>query len=235
VLLILVDDLNAMVGAMDGAPNIETPNIDRLARQGTLFTNAHANAPICAPSRASLYTGMMPHESGYLAPKNDWHNNPVLANRYTLPQYLRRNGYYTAAVGKVTHFDRPQHWDIFGPRTDYTPTAYNGSKAVVHPAIPAPFRNDRDYHRTFAPLSMVPSVAPQVTAPGYNGWWYREFRRPFRYVDADDRDPMPDELYARWAIRLLKLWENRAAAEAVFSQCRICAAAHSPGRAASLL
>ena len=60
VLFIAVDDLNDWIGCMAGHPNTKTPNIDKLASMGTLFTNAHCQAPICGPSRASLMTGLLP-------------------------------------------------------------------------------------------------------------------------------------------------------------------------------
>lgn len=64
VLFIAIDDLNDYVNCMGGAIKIPTPNIDRLAQKGTLFTNAHCQAPICGPSRASIMTGLYPSTSG---------------------------------------------------------------------------------------------------------------------------------------------------------------------------
>ena len=63
-LLIAIDDLNDWVGCMDGHPQAFTPNIDRLAKRGMLFTNAHCQGPICGPSRASLLSGFYPHRTG---------------------------------------------------------------------------------------------------------------------------------------------------------------------------
>ena len=60
VLMLIVDDLNDWVGPLGGHPNTRTPNIDRLADKGTVFTNAHASAPLCGPSRASIMTGLAP-------------------------------------------------------------------------------------------------------------------------------------------------------------------------------
>ena len=60
VLMIVLDDLNDYVGVLDGHPQAKTPNIDRLANEGVLFTNAHANVPVCQPSRASFMTGISP-------------------------------------------------------------------------------------------------------------------------------------------------------------------------------
>ena len=58
VLFIAVDDLNDWIGAMNGHPDVKTPNMDKLASKGVLFTNAHCQAPLCGPSRASIMTGL---------------------------------------------------------------------------------------------------------------------------------------------------------------------------------
>ena len=65
VLLIAVDDLNDWVGSLNGHPDTSTPNIDRLAARGMLFTNAHTQAPICNPSRTSIMYGMRPSTTGF--------------------------------------------------------------------------------------------------------------------------------------------------------------------------
>lgn len=106
VLMLIVDDLNDWVGAMNGHPNAKTPNIDRLADQGTLFTNAHASAPICGPSRASIMTGLAPSTTGIYGHIRD--NDIRKASDKTehsvfLSEYFKKHGYYTAAVGKVFH------------------------------------------------------------------------------------------------------------------------------------
>ena len=64
VLFIAVDDLNDWVGCLGGHPQADTPHIDELARRGVLFANAHCAAPACTPSRASLFTGQMPQNTG---------------------------------------------------------------------------------------------------------------------------------------------------------------------------
>ena len=60
VLMISIDDLNDWIGVLGVNPNVKTPNLDRLAKEGFLFTNAHCQAPICGPSRASLLSGLRP-------------------------------------------------------------------------------------------------------------------------------------------------------------------------------
>ena len=69
VLFIAVDDLNDWIGCLGGHPDVKTPNIDKLAGRGVLFSNAHCAAPACNPSRASLMTGIRPSTSGvYMNP-----------------------------------------------------------------------------------------------------------------------------------------------------------------------
>ncbi len=105
VLLIAIDDLNDWGGCMGGHPQARTPNIDRLAQQGVLFTNAHCQAPICGPSRASFLSGLYPHATGvYQQPNKDSLSEDRSHFRgHLLPEYFARHGYHTLGVGKITH------------------------------------------------------------------------------------------------------------------------------------
>ena len=60
VLFIAIDDLNDWIGCLGGHPDVKTPNFDRLAGRGVLFTNAHCAAPSCNPSRVAIMTGVRP-------------------------------------------------------------------------------------------------------------------------------------------------------------------------------
>lgn len=105
VLLIAIDDLNDWVGCLNGHPQARTPNIDALADRGMLFTNAHCQAPICGPSRASLLSGRYPHSTGvYQQPnKKGLPADTELFRGHLLPEYFSKHGYETLAVGKITH------------------------------------------------------------------------------------------------------------------------------------
>lgn len=120
VLMLIVDDLNDWIGPLGGHPNTKTPNIDRLARQGTVFSNAHAPAPLCGPSRASVMTGLAPATTGIYGHVKDIdikRANPKTAESVFLSEYFRKHGYYTAAVGKVFHQGiAPNSFDEFGGR-----------------------------------------------------------------------------------------------------------------------
>ena len=105
VLFIVVDDLNDWVGCLGGHPQARTPHIDALAAQGTLFTNAHCQAPLCGPSRASLLSGLYPHTSGmYQQPgKPGLQTDREQFAGHLLPEYFAAHGYETFAAGKITH------------------------------------------------------------------------------------------------------------------------------------
>ncbi len=103
ILFIAIDDQNDWIGCLGGHPLIQTPHIDKLAARGTLFENAHCQAPLCNPSRTSLMTGLRPSTTGIygLAP---WFRNVAsLQDRVTLPQYLAAHGYRTYSTGKIYH------------------------------------------------------------------------------------------------------------------------------------
>src|SRR5487761_2477294 len=88
VLFIAIDDLNDWVGCLGGHPQAKTPNLDRLAPQGTLFANAHCNAPLCDPSRASLLTGLRPSTTGIYGLAPGIRDVTSLEHWITLPQYF---------------------------------------------------------------------------------------------------------------------------------------------------
>ncbi len=117
VLFIAIDDLNDWVGCLGGHPDVKTPNLDRLAQRGVLFTNAHCSAPACNPSRASLMTGILPSTSGVYHNPQPWRKSPVLGDAVTLPQHFMAHGYRVVGGGKIYHgrFPDPPSWHEYFP------------------------------------------------------------------------------------------------------------------------
>jgi arylsulfatase A-like enzyme len=115
VLMVSVDDMNDWVGCLGSYPGVRTPNIDRLASGGVLFTDAHCATPLCNPSRTSIFTGLRPTTSGIYNNEQYW--RPALPDTVTMPEYFRANGYHAAGAGKVLHhvagFNPPEIWDEF--------------------------------------------------------------------------------------------------------------------------
>lgn len=98
VLLIISDDQGRDLGCYGG--KIRTPALDRLAAEGTLFTQAYATVSSCSPSRSTLYTGLYSHTNGMYGLAHDVHNFSLLDEVTTLPAMLQQAGYATALVGK---------------------------------------------------------------------------------------------------------------------------------------
>lgn len=118
VLFLAVDDLRDWVGCLEGyAGTVHTPNIDRLARRGVLFSNAHCPSPKCAPSRAAIMTGLMPSTTGLYDNGHWWY--PNLPDVITLPAHFLRNGYRVHGAGKIFHHTAgnhpPNQWEVFAP------------------------------------------------------------------------------------------------------------------------
>src|SRR4051812_1528809 len=87
---------------------IETPNIDRIAKKGMLFTEASVTNSICAPSRATILTGKHSHKNG----KIDNHF-PFDTTNITFPVLLQKAGYQTAMFGKLHFGNNPKGFDEF--------------------------------------------------------------------------------------------------------------------------
>jgi len=118
VLFLAVDDLNDWVGCLGGYEGVvHTPNIDRLAERGMLFTNAHCPSPKCGPSRAAILTGLRPSTTGIYGNSQWWY--PNLPDVVTIPAHFRNHGYRAVGAGKIFHHTAgnhpPNQWDEFSP------------------------------------------------------------------------------------------------------------------------
>lgn len=104
ILFIAIDDLRPELGCYGS--NVFSPRLDKIAAEGTVFTNHFTQVPTCGPSRFCLLTGMRPKEKAYL---NNNIAEKVISNQKEaiIPEsfihHLRRSGYYTAGIGKISH------------------------------------------------------------------------------------------------------------------------------------
>ncbi|MBM3739357.1 MAG: DUF4976 domain-containing protein [Acidobacteria bacterium] len=97
IVLVLVDDLRFDELGCTGHPFAQTPNADRLAREGANFRNAFAVTPLCSPSRATFLTGQYPHRHGII---DNTDRRAASHQLITWPRLLRDSGYETAFIGK---------------------------------------------------------------------------------------------------------------------------------------
>lgn len=100
-LFLLADDHAGYVLGVDGNPLARTPNLNRLAGEGTRFARHYCNSPVCTPSRQSFFTGQLPHMAGVTRLPT-----PLAEDKPTLAKQFRKAGYTTAVFGKM-HFNSP--------------------------------------------------------------------------------------------------------------------------------
>ncbi len=136
VLFIAIDDLNDWIGCLGGHPDTKTPNIDRLASRGVLFTRTYCSAPACNPSRASLLTGIRPSTSGVYHNNQPW--RPVMPDAVTIPEHFKNHGYLVYGRGKIfhgSHSQDEQAWHEYirrGPDPQPENKPLNGIPKTAH-------------------------------------------------------------------------------------------------------
>jgi len=129
ILMLAADDLRAWLHCL-GCAQVKTPNLDRLAAMGMLFTRSYCPAPLCNPSRTALFTGRRPGATGIYGNSGDWRSNEVTRDFPSLIGWLREHGYQTFGAGKIFHeiFTKLSEWD------DYGGTGLNAQKPLPSPA-----------------------------------------------------------------------------------------------------
>lgn len=100
ILFIAIDDLRPALGCY-GDKTAVTPNIDQLARRGTVFQRAYCQQAVCSPSRLSLMTGRRPDTTRVW--DLNTHFREALPEVVTLPQYFKAQGYHCRSIGKIYH------------------------------------------------------------------------------------------------------------------------------------
>ena len=197
ILFIAVDDLNDWIGPLRGHPQVKTPHLDRLAKRGITFTNAHCAAPLCNPSRAAVFSGLQPFQTGVLA--NDEKTiRSARPDLVLLPRHFQEAGYRTFGTGKLLHqkgtglceteFYPEQRWSPFTP------------EAVLYTAEELPSKGSANpQHHTVLkgrpvvlPLNRMPSDRAAASRNGESFDWGP--------VDVDDAD-LGDGQIADWAVQ----------------------------------
>jgi len=180
VLFIAVDDLRPELGCY-GRGHVKSPNIDKLAGEGLVFTRAYCQQAICGQSRASLLTGLRPdtlHGSGMRT-----HFRKFVPDVVTLPQNFKLQGYHTQAMGKIFHggfktayvgdrMDDPPSWSVptwrAGPRYYYTPEGIAIARQVFpkQVKVPDPDPDDWTEHFVRGLATEAPDIADNVPYDG---------------------------------------------------------------------
>jgi len=131
ILFVFADDHATHAISAYGSRINQTPNIDRLAREGMLFRNAFASNAICGPSRAVILTGKHSHMNGFVA--NEW-GGAFDGSQQTFPKLLQRAGYQTALIGKWHLYSDPtgfDHWEILPGQGRYYNPRFRSADGTI--------------------------------------------------------------------------------------------------------
>lgn len=208
VILILIDDLGWKDLGCMGSAYYETPNVDALAKEGILFTNAYAANPVCSPTRASILTGKYPsrinltNHSGSRGPKGAAYKlNPpeVVGNiplsDVNLAEALKKAGYTNAHIGKwhlaahtetdSTHYPKNNGFDlnIAGHKGGHPNSYYYPYKGTKHPAYDVPDLEDGkegDYLTDVLTDHAIDFIQKNKEKPFFLNMWYYTVHTPIQ-------------------------------------------------------
>jgi arylsulfatase A-like enzyme len=169
VLLVHWHDLGRYLGVY-GHPDVSSPRLDQLANEGILFTRAHATAPLCSPSRGSLFTGRYPQSNGLIGLAH--HGWEYRAGVQTLPALLSQSGWHTALFGMQheTSFPSRLGFDTYDVSNSYCEYVVEQAVAWLETAPSQPFLLTAGFFETHRPYPhdrYEPAQADLVALPDY--------------------------------------------------------------------
>lgn len=204
IILILLDDSRYDYFSCNGAPSfVQTPNIDRIANEGVNFQRAYVATSLCAPSRATIATGLFTLQTDVKDNKGGL--DPAFV---TIPEVLGENGYYTALVGKdhrTFFIDEVPEFEYFlesvgFEESDGTMYNYNGTLAYIEKKAELTFTDtavaiiERVDEPLFLWLAYRVSHIPIEPLPGFDGD-YDGYQIPWKPDTAKYTVNYPSYLY----------------------------------------
>lgn len=169
VLLVHWHDLGRHLGSY-GHPDVTSPRVDRLATEGIRFTRAHATAPLCSPSRGSLFTGRYPQSNGLIGlAHHGWEYKPDVR---TLPQLLSESGWCTALFGMQHETSYPDRlgFDTYDVSNSFCEYVVEQATRWLTDAPEEPFLLTTGFFETHRPYPhdrYAPADADAVDLPDY--------------------------------------------------------------------
>jgi len=227
VVFFMTDDHGAWAMGAYGCEDIHTPNLDRLAQRGTLFTRAFACTPVCSPSRATFFTGKLPSHHGvqdFLMAEDSYGPDsiPFLQGHTSFADALKANGYFCGMVGKwhLGHDTEAQagfdSWCTAprgsGPYKDVE--FFDNGKSVKDTGFKTDFIGDKAVEFIDRHVEQRPEQPFCLTVPFFAphdpfDYQPEKYREP--YYDSDfSCFPKPDPHPQRRG-RHVKHWDNREA------------------------
>ncbi|MFC1760664.1 sulfatase [Planctomycetota bacterium] len=187
VIMFIMDDLNDWVTPL-GYDQVKTPNLDRLAKSGVIFQNAHAPGVFCAPSRTAILTGLHASTTGCYESEVFHYDHP---NLVTLQMAFKNTGYNTYGAGKIYHH-RSGYVDLRGWNEYFT-----RSQEVKDMAYEM-----NSYHMTDVPLPDPFPYSPYYRNTDRQG--KSALHLEWGPIPNDKEDEMADALRTNWMCKVLK-------------------------------
>ncbi len=154
VVVILTDDQGYADIGSNGAVGFETPNLDRMAKQGRLFTRWYAAQPVCSASRVALLTGSYPNRLGIHGALGPGSRVGIAAEETTMAEMFRTAGYATAIFGKWHLGDHERFLPLQHGFDEFAGIPYSNDMWPFHPQSKKPF----------PPLPLFEGSAPSMSA-----------------------------------------------------------------------
>ena len=193
VLFVCFDDLRPELGCY-GNREINTPNLDQFAKQGVTFTRAYCQCAVCAPSRATVMTGLRPDSTRVWDLRGKFREN--LPDVVTIPQHFRVHGYHTVSIGKIFHNHMPDRISFDEP--DLRPAKYATPEYIDRD--PESFYHDESLNQELAQVRQRRlSENPKAYA---NGWAYGRSTESFDAPDHEFYDGAQTDLAIETLARL---------------------------------
>lgn len=135
VLLIVTDDMGYGDMSSQGAKGFSTPNLDKLAGQGTRFTSFYVAQPVCTASRAAFLSGCYPNRLSLQGALNHTSKNGIHPDEYLLPEMFKDLGYATAGMGKWHLGTVMEFWPTRNGFDEWFGTPYSNDNTKYHPVL----------------------------------------------------------------------------------------------------
>jgi choline-sulfatase len=189
-LFVLADDHAGYALGCDGDANAITPNLDRLAAEGTRFAAHYCNSPVCTPSRQSFLTGQLPHAAGVTRLAT-----PLSENKPTLARQFQKAGYSTGVIGKM-HFNQPGRAGLHG--FDYAMTEREVQERWLREVKPRPLPDGARVKPPWKPFQDPARI------------WLNAEKLPFARLDEDMKSAyqlrLADDFLAAHREKPFALW-----------------------------
>jgi arylsulfatase A-like enzyme len=195
VLFVSIDDLRPELGCY-GNSIIRTPHLDQFSGRAATFMRAYCQAAVCAPSRASVMTGLRPDSTRVWDLRGKFRQN--LPNVVTMPQHFHAHGYHTVSMGKIFHNHMPDRVSFDEP--DLRPAKYMTKELIDRE--PESFYHDAALN---AELAIVRQRRLQKNPKAYaDGWAYGRSTESFDAPDSEFYDGAQTDLAIETLRRLKK-------------------------------